>query len=188
MKKMITPALAAIMLLALVACGGNSDNGSAKGGFEAESATALLETVWGSYAEDEQFAVVGGDYDHFVDNAPGKFAHDNAEYMDGMLAIPADATAMVDDAASLMHMMNANTFTAGAFHLTDAANEEAFVAAVKENVMNRQWMCGFPEKLVIISDGSGYVVSAFGHGDAINPFTAKLTELGGTVIVEENIG
>lgn len=188
MKKMITPALAAIMLLALVACGGNSDNGSAKGGFEAESATALLETVWGSYAEDEKFAVVGGDYDNFVDNAPGKFAHDNAEYMDGMLAIPADATAMVDDAASLMHMMNANTFTAGAFHLTDAANVDAFAAAVKENVMNRQWMCGFPEKLVIISDGSGYVVTAFGHGDAINPFTAKLTEMGGTVIVEENIG
>lgn len=188
MKKMISLALAAMMLLALVACGGNSDNGSAKGGFEAESATALLETVWGSYAEDEQFAVVGGDYDNFVDNAPGKFAHDNAEYMDGMLAIPADATAMVDDAASLMHMMNANTFTAGAFHLTDAANVDAFAAAVKENVMNRQWMCGFPEKLVIISDGSGYVVTAFGHGDAINPFTAKLTEMGGTVIVEENIG
>ena len=188
MKKMITLALAALMLLALVACGGNTDNGSAQGGFEAESATALLETVWNSYADDEKFPIMGGDYDNNLMDAPGKFAHDNAEYMDGMLAIPADATAMVDDAASLMHMMNANTFTAGAFHLADAANEEAFVAAVKENVMNRQWMCGFPEKLVIISDGNGYVVTAFGHGDAINPFTAKLTEMGGTVIVEENIG
>ena len=188
MKKMITLALAAIMLLTMVACGGSSDNGSAQGGMEVESATALLETVWNSYADDEKFAVVGGDYDNFVDNAPGKFAHDNAEYMDGMLAIPADATAMVDDAASLMHMMNANTFTAGAFHLTDAANEEAFAAAAKENIMNRQWMCGFPEKVVIVSCGNGYVVTMFGHGDAVNPFTAKLTELGGTVIVEENIG
>lgn len=188
MKKMITLALAAIMMLTMVACGGNNDNGGAQGGMEVESAVALMETVWNSYADDEKFAVMGGDYDNFVDNAPGKFAHDNAEYMDGMLAIPADATAMVDDAASLMHMMNANTFTAGAFHLTDAANEEAFAAAVKENVMNRQWMCGFPEKVVIVSCGNGYVVTMFGHGDAVNPFTAKLTEMGGTVIVEENIG
>ena len=187
MKKMITLALAVIMVLALVACGGGSDKGGAAG-FGADSATAVLENVWAQYGDDEKFAIMGGDYDNNVMDAPAKFAHDNAEYMDGMLAIPAEATAMVDDAASMMHMMNANTFTAGAFHLTDAANEEAFAAAVTESVMNRQWMCGFPEKLVIISDGNGYVVTAFGHGDAINPFTAKLTEMGGTVIVEENIG
>lgn len=176
------------MLLALVACGGSSDNGAAKGGFEAESATALLETVWGKFADSEKFPIMGGDYDNNQPDAPAAFNFENAEYMDGMLAIPADAAAMVNDAASMMHMMNANTFTAGAFRLADVANEEAFAAAVKENVMNRQWMCGFPEKLVIISDGNGFVVTAFGHGDAINPFTAKLTEMGGTVIVEENIG
>ena len=187
MKKMITLALAAMMLLTMVACGGN-DSGAAKGGFEAESATALMETVWGKFEDSEKFPIMGGDYDSNVPDAPAAFNFANAEYMDSMLAIPADAATMVDDAASMIHMMNANTFTAGAFHLTDAANEEAFAAAVKENVMNRQWMCGFPEKLVIISDGSGYVVTAFGHGDAINPFTAKLTEMGGTVIVEENIG
>ena len=32
MKKMITLALAAIMMLTMVACGGSSDNGSAQGG------------------------------------------------------------------------------------------------------------------------------------------------------------
>ena len=187
MKKMISLALAAIMLLALAACGGNGDNGSAKGGFEAESATALLETVWGSYADDEKFAIMGGDYDNNVSDAPGKFNHENAEYMDSLLAIPADAAAMVDDAASIIHMMNANTFTAGAFHLSDAANEEAFVVAVKESVMNRQWMCGFPEKLVIVTDGSGYVVSAYGNGEAVENFKSKLVEMGGEVVVEENL-
>ena len=187
MKKMITLALAALMLLALVACGG-SDKGAAKGGFEADSAVALMENVWNSYDDGDKFAVMGGDYDNNVADAPAAFNFENAEYMDSMLAIPADAAAMVDDAASLMHMMNANTFTAGAFHLADAANEEAFVAAVKENIMNRHWMCGFPEKLVIVSDGNGYVVTMFGHGDAVNPFTAKLTEMGGTVVAEENIG
>ena len=180
MKKMISLALAAMMLLTLVACGGNSDNSSAKGGFEAESATALMETVWNSYAEDEKFAVVGGDYDNFVDNAPGKFAHDNAEYMDGMLAIPADATAMVDDAASMMHMMNANTFTCGAYHLTDANAVDAFAQTMRDTIMNNQWMCGFPDKLIIAKVGASNVVVMFGacseYGDAVTPVITGLQE------------
>ena len=184
MKKMIAFVLAAGMLLTLTACGGAKDEAT---GIGAASAVELLETVWSSYAEDETFAIMGGDYDNNVADAPAAFDYTNAEYMDSMLAIPADASAMVDDAASMIHMMNANTFTAGAFHLTDAANEEAFAAAVKDSVMNRQWLCGFPEKLVIVSAGDGYVVTAFGNGELIDTFTAKLTDLGGAVIVEENL-
>lgn len=187
MKKMMTLALAVLMVLTMVACGGSS-NGSAKGGFDADSAVAVLEGVWSSYADDEKFAIMGGDYDNNVADAPAVFNHENAEYMDAMLAIPADATAMVDGAASMIHMMNANTFTAGAFHLADAANEEAFVSAVKDSVMNRQWLCGFPEKLVIVSDGAGYVVTAFGNGEAVETFKTKLTAMGGAVVVEETIG
>ena len=184
MKKMIMCVLAAVMLLSLTACGGGEEMGTS---FGAESAAMLLEQVWGSYADDEKFAIMGGDYDNNVADAPAAFDYSNAEYMDSMLAVPADAAAMVDDAASMIHMMNANTFTAGAFHLADTANEDAFVSAVKDSVMNRQWLCGFPEKLVIVSDGAGYVVSAFGNGEAVDNFAAKLIDMGGTVIVDENI-
>lgn len=184
MKKMMTLALAALMLIGMVACGGEQMGTS----FGVENATALLEQAWGKYAEDEKFAIMGGDYDSNVADAPAKFNHENAEYMDSMLAIPADSAAMVDDAASMIHMMNANTFTAGAFHLADLNNEEAFVNAAKESILNRQWICGFPEKMVIISDGSGYVVTAFGNGEAVDTFKAKLVDMGGTVSVEENIG
>ena len=186
MKKMISLALAVLMLVALVACGGNK-GGNDSSAMDASSATAVLEQVWGKYADSEKFAIMGGDYDNNVADAPGKFNHENAEYMDSMLAIPADATAMVTDAASMIHMMNANTFTAGAFHLTDAANEDAFVSAAKESIMNRQWICGFPEKLVIVSCGNGYVVTAYGNGEAIDTFRAKLVDLGGEVLVEENL-
>lgn len=186
MKKMISLAMAAVMLLALVACGGNGNTATGKG-FAVDSTTALLETVWNSYADGEKFFVMGGDYDNNVADGPGKFNHENAEYMDGMLGVPESVTAMVDDGASMIHAMNANTFTAGAFHLTDAGNTDAFVSAVKENIMNRQWMCGFPDKLVIVSDGNGYVVSAFGKTEGIDTFKSKLVELGGTVVVEENI-
>lgn len=185
MKKMITLALAALMLVGMVACGGAKDDTGA--GFDVNSATGVLESVWAAYAEDEKFAIMGGDYDSNVADAPAKFNHENAEYMESMLVIPPEAAALVDDAASMIHMMNANTFTAGAFHLADVNNEEAFVSAVKERVMDNHWLCGFPEKLVIVSDGSGYVVTAFGNGEAIDNFKTKLTEMGGTVVAEESL-
>ena len=184
MKKMISLALALLMLVAMVACGGKEQTANS---FGVASATELLEQVWASYAEDEKFAIMGGDYDSNVADAPAKFNHENAEYMDSMLAIPADATAMVTDAASMIHMMNANTFTAGAFVLADMNNEDAFASAVKESVMNRQWLCGFPEKLVIVSDGSGFVVTAYGNGEAVENFKNKLVDMGGEVLVEENL-
>lgn len=184
MKKMFSLALAVLMLVGMVACGSNEELGTS---FGVSNATELLEQVWGRYADDEKFAIMGGDYDSNVADAPAKFNHENAEYMDSMLAIPADAAAMVDDAASIIHMMNANTFTAGAFHLADVANEDAFVTAAKDSIMNRQWICGFPEKLVIVSDGSGYVITAYGNGDAVENFKTKLTEMGGEVVVEESL-
>ena len=185
MKKIASVLLVAMLALCLTACGGGKDNG---GAVEIADATEILTTVWGTYAEDEMFAAAGGDSENMSMEGPAKFDVSKTEELAYLLNFPAELADKIDDAASLMHMMNANTFTAGAFHLADAANEEAFVAAVKENIMNRHWMCGFPEKLVIVSDGNGYVVTMFGHGDAVNPFTAKLTEMGGTVVVEENIG
>ena len=83
--------------------------------------------------------------------------------------------AYIDDAASMMHMMNANTFTAGAYHIADAANQQAFCDKLKDNIMNRQWMCGFPDTLIIVTIGDNYVVSAFGNAEVIETFKTKLT-------------
>ena len=48
-------------------------------------------------------------------------------------------------------MMNANTFTAGAFHVASSSDVDSVVSDLKDNIMNRQWMCGFPDKLVILT-------------------------------------
>ena len=185
MKKMISLAMAVLMLVAMVACGGGEQTANS---FGVVDSTELLQQVWGSYADDEKFAIMGGDYDNNVSDAPGKFNHENAEYMDSLLAIPADAAAMVDDAASIIHMMNANTFTAGAFRLADMNNTDAFVAAVKESVMNRQWMCGFPEKLVIVNVSDTCLIVMFGAGEIIDPLANNAVELlSGTVVVDQGL-
>ena len=74
----------------------------------------------------------------------------------------------------MIHMMNANTFTAGAFHVKEAADLDTFVNATKERTVGNQWMCGFPDQLLIVTIGDNYVVSAFGNADTITAFKSIL--------------
>ena len=86
--------------------------------------------------------------------------------------------------------MNTNTFTGAAFHLTDSANADALVQALKDNITTTQWMCGFPDKLAIQTVNGEYVVSAFGNAEIMDNFKAKLEEVYGTgavLVVEENL-
>lgn len=75
----------------------------------------------------------GGDFneENMCMDGPGNFGIDDIDALDATLALPADAAELIDNAASLTHMMNANTFTAGAFHLGDAANSDKLVEALK---------------------------------------------------------
>ena len=70
-------------------------------------------------------------------------------------------------------MMNGNTFTCGVLHLKDAGQLDAAAGEVKTYVMNTQWMCGFPDKLIVVSVGN-YIVECFGAEDLVNTFRDKL--------------
>ena len=137
-------------------------------------ANALLTTVWGSYTEDEKFSVAGGDYNHPVEDAPGAFDITDTASLSSMLVLPETAAADIDDAASLIHMMNANTFTCGAFHVTDSEKVSTVADALRDAISSRHWMCGFPDKFVIITYEQ-YVVSVFGDEELVNTFRDKFT-------------
>lgn len=82
-------------------------------------------------------------------------------------------------------MMNANSFTAGAYQVKNSSDIETIAAAIKDNIMNRQWMCGFPDKLIVISAGDS-IVSAFGNEDFIELFKTKtLAALDGAKLLYE---
>lgn len=155
----------------------------------AGGALEVIESVWATYEEENKFPVGGGDSANLNMEGPGSFDATNAEELDVTLGFPAAQVDKIDDAASMMHMMNANTFTGGVYHVTDAANVQTVADALKENIMNRQWMCGFPETLIIVSLGDNYVVSAFGNGDIIETFKTKLSAVytDATVLYEESL-
>ena len=193
MKKIIALLLALVMTASMAACAPAANNGetttapvetTTEPAVTIASALEILETVWGQFGDDEKFFVMGGDFDNMVDGAPGKAS--NTDFLTGNLIVPADQIANITDAASLIHTMNANTFTCAAYAVADA---NAFATAMQTAIQGNQWMCGFPEKLVIAEVG-GYVVVMFGHGDAVNPFQTKLTAAYPTtnVLVDEAIG
>ena len=147
----------------------------------------ILNTVWGTYADDEKFAAMGGDALNAVMDAPGACDISDAEYLDSIFGLPVNSAAGITAAASIMHMMNANTFTGACYELDANVDSTLFVEEVKENILARQWMCGFPETLIIV-DVDGCIVTAFGNGEIVELFKTKLCDsFSATVLVEEPI-
>ena len=172
MKRTISILLALVLALSLAACGKKNDQKDDVSSAPADSLT-LLETVWNSYTDEEKFPAGGGDFDNSVDGAPGKFDISGADNLSYQLSVPADDAALLDDAASLVHMMNMNTFTCGALRVANAEDVSKLAEDIRNTVQGKQWMCGFPDKLVVITLES-YVVSVYGNEELVNTFRDKL--------------
>lgn len=193
MKKIALILLVLAMALSMVACGNNNnaDNGENNAVVDdtnnnennveetpAESLAALdvLNAAWEKYSDDEKVYFMGGDYDAFAEG-PGVFNHENAEYLAGLLIVPADAVQYIDEAASLFHSMNFNNFTCGSYVIADSANVDTFVSLMNDAIMNNQWMCGFPEVLSVVKVGENNVVITFGNSDLVNLIETRLVEV-----------
>ena len=174
MKKLVSLVLAAVLALSLAACG--KDNTNDGGPVKPTSALNVLETVWNTYGEDEKFPTVGGAFSDVdvKENAPGAYDLTDRAEADRVLGLP--ETALVDQAASLVHMMNQNTFTAAAYHATD--DPDALAQQLRDNIQQRQWMCGFPDKLIVAVVGD-YVVAAYGAEDLVDGFMNHLSGIYG---------
>ena len=185
MKKLIALLLAMVLVMSLVACGNKTpdtpvvddkpvdDTPATDAPTGPASALELLETVWALYTDDDKFPVFGGDGLNMVDGAPG--AYTDMEGLESQLLVPADKQADVTEIASLFHGMMLNNFSCGAFKLAEGVDAAAFADTMYTAVTGNQWMCGFPEKVMIAVVGD-CVVMVFGLNDAVNPFEAKLVE------------
>lgn len=200
MKKIVALLLATAMMFTCVACGGNGADAGNNGDetkVEITDATELLTKVWDEYkasaSEDVQFPIGGGDFENMTMDAPGKYDVTSEGGVDGLTAsycVSTDVIEKADDFATGLHMMMSNNFTTVALHVTDAANTEAIVSSIKDATMNNQWMCGMPEKLIIVTVGEDYVVSAYGLEIIIDAYKTAITNVYGdaaVVAVEEAI-
>ena len=184
MKKFVVMMMIAVLLLSCMAgCGKTETETTAPAVTETTapavrlpaSALEILENVWADYADDEKFAIIGGNIEANIMDAPGNYDMAYAENLAWNLLVPADQIGNVTEAASMIHMMNANNFTCGVFKLAEGVTAADFGATMQQAVQGNQWMCGFPETLLIRSFGDTYVLVAFGINDAMTPFESHLS-------------
>ena len=231
MKKFLSFLLAAMLLVATVACGMTADDGKIPGDGDPtkddnnandnnndnsnnssnsnndmnsnggndnandqapptyQNAHELLAAIWATYDNSEQFPIMGGDYDNVVENAPGAFdlTHaDAAANIDSLLSFPSEEIGKIDNAASIIHGMNTNMFTCGAFHVTDAAGVQAVADRIKNHILTKQFLCGSPEHLVILHVPDNYLVVLYGLKDNVDVFAAKVkSAISGTAALTE---
>ena len=150
-----------------------------------ESAQALLESIHKAMPDDAEFPAAGGDEAH--DNMEGAGEFDISVYGDSFQAqilVDEELTAMVKpQAATMLHMMNTNTFCSAVMQLNDAADAEAFASHYQQIVQSHHWMCGFPDTVVVLRM-TDYVITAYGADDLIQAFKTAAQGLGAEVLVE----
>jgi hypothetical protein len=192
--------LTATMLLSCIACGSNQ-TGNTENNKETETekkveiadANDILTKVWDTYEiEDtdgnmynDRFALMGGHFDSAVMDMPAKYDLTKTGDLELMYCVPQDVIPMLDDAATMVHLMRASTFTAGAYHVTDVSNVKSVVEGIKTQTLGNQWLGGFPDRHVIAVIDEQYVVAAFGDEKVIENFEQALKEVFGKQAVVE---
>lgn len=191
MKKIFALILAVTMLLstlALVGCGSNNadDNASSEAVAEVDVVDAL-KNIWDNYEDENKFAAMGGGMANPVTDGPGELSLDDTAEVNDKTGVPEDKITTIDKAATLIHMMNANTFSAAAVHAAEGVKAEDVATTIGDNLKIRHWMCGIPEKHVIIKVGANTIISAFGANDLITVFLdkAKVAYPDYTVLLEQ---
>ena len=124
---------------------------------------SILSTVWKSYTEEEKFP----------STEPLSMDVSDTDSLSYQLTFPAEDASLINSAAALLHMMNMNTFSCGAFHAADAKDVSKLASDLRSAIQGKHWMCGFPDKLVIITMDQ-YVISMYGNEDLVNTFRDKL--------------
>ncbi len=169
MKKIISMMLVLAMALSLAACAPSGSDETTAAPAGPASALEVMETIWNAWDFEYKSYMMGAGN---VQGAPGALDAADTDTLQYMLYVPEANLADVQSAASVTHMMNANTFTAAAFLVKDAS---AFAATMKDTLMNNQWICGFPETLMVYTLGNNCVIIAFGAEENLSGYRTTLT-------------
>lgn len=198
MKKLIALIMVVAMIATFAACGNNGQTekettGSAENNgsvettdavettpqpvqpeFEPENANEILTHVWNKIPQDQKPMVVGGYFGDQYTEGPNSYNMDYAADLAAALLIPEDQMAYVTDASTAIHLQNANTMTVGLVKVSEGADQQVFADSVYDRISTNQWMCGFPEKLIITQVYGDYIFIAFGATEILDTVETQL--------------
>ena len=153
------------------------------------SACDILQKAWDTYEDsdsdnnmyNDKFAVMGGHQESYVLDLPGTYDLSKTSDLERSFCVPTTMAEYVDDVATMMHLMHANTFSTAALHITEDDRVEELVDVLENKLLNQQWLGGSPDKFVIVTIADNYVVVAFGQEEVVDYFKAAL------LLVYENV-
>lgn len=169
MKRNFTILILLVLTLAFFGCGfSDKENADKDAAVSYEKAVDILNLIWENIPEEERFPSFGGSQEEPVMDAPGSVDMADSDMLSYTLLVPGDLQGNVTDAASLVHMMNGNTFTGAALKIQGTEVEKA-AENVRDTVAGNQFVCGFPERLTVITAGD-YILYAFGSEENVTSF------------------
>ncbi len=168
MKKIIMTILTGMLIFSLTACGDKKESN------EYESAVDVLKTVVETGNKIE-FPYMGGDFENVKEDEPGEFDISKKDELFN-LGLPESEVDHIEEAASMMHMMNANLFTGAVYKIKNDVKMDTFIENIKEELSARQWLCGAPQKMLLIKVSDKYVLTAFGENGILDEFKEKAVE------------
>lgn len=134
----------------------------------------ILANIWAAYADDERFAVYGGAVENSVADGPGDLDMMNTDELTSRYLLPESHLTLVQEGASLVHLMNNNIFTAAVFKLTDSQRLNTVAKDLRDNIQQNRWICGQPDKLLIADMGDGQLLMVFASTDAMEAFRTNM--------------
>ena len=193
--------IAAVVLSVVFLGGNNTNNGGNKTELPYKNANEVIDIIWNQFPdyddngteeewddfmkwsteeEGEKLPYYYGGWEvdaeynlKQTENAAGSVMLD-AEQLDMHLGYPSSMFEYVVEASSLC-AMNQNIFTCGVIRLKDGANIAEIANAAEQNIQSRQWMCGFPESVVVVELPGNYIVTFFGQS-LVPAFVDKILE------------
>ena len=145
-------------------------------------ALAVLDAIWNTYADDDKFPALGGNRDAMVESKPGSFDLKAAEELTSSYLLPAENIASLKSMASLVNMMNGNTFSAAVFQ-TDG-DLDALSKILVDAANKKQFICGAPETIVTLKV-ENYLIMAFGADGNVTTFKTNALAVEGVSLIHE---
>ncbi len=162
-----------------------------------KNAAELLQIIFDGYnaaqATDETKLWVGGgninNFDTVNPEGPAAFVALADDDYEQNLAVPTSEVVKIASAASMFNLMNTNNFNCYTIQFNAGTDVDATIETIKANILARQWICGSPEKLVIVKMPGDCILVVWGavqFGGIVDPFAASIPTLveGATVAVE----
>ena len=107
-------------------------------------------------------------------NEPGALSLADPDEVQNQTMFPLDSIDRIQNAAIFYNLMNMNNGTFSAFKLKNAEDVPVLADRVQSNIKSNQWICGFPERFLIMRVDD-VLVCAYGLETAMNAWKAAVT-------------